>query len=109
VTGGEEGLPLDAGNLPDALVGVANTVNLYWLALAFLVVVTAVVHSIDRAPLGRVLTGLRDDERRIAVAGLSPTGSSCSPSPSPAPWPAWAAPRMPWWSAAPRRTWRRPT
>ena len=72
LTGGEEGLPLDAGNLPDALVGVANTVNLYWLALAFLVVVTAVVHSIDRAPLGRVLTGLRDDERRIAVAGLSP-------------------------------------
>jgi branched-chain amino acid transport system permease protein len=72
LTGGEEGLPLDAGGLPDALVGVANTVNLYWLALGFLVVVTAVVHSIDRAPLGRVLTGLRDDERRIAVAGLSP-------------------------------------
>ena len=72
LTGGEEGLPLNAGALPDALVGVANTVNLYWLALAFLVVVTVVVHSIDRAPLGRVLTGLRDDERRIAVAGLSP-------------------------------------
>ena len=72
LTGGEEGLPLDSGALPDALVGVANTVNLYWLALAFLVVVTVVVHSIDRAPLGRVLTGLRDDERRIAVAGLSP-------------------------------------
>jgi branched-chain amino acid transport system permease protein len=71
-TGGEEGLPLAAGGLPDALVGVANTANLYWLALAFLVVVVAVVHSIDRAPLGRVLTGLRDDERRIAVAGLSP-------------------------------------
>jgi branched-chain amino acid transport system permease protein len=72
LTGGEEGLPLSAAGLPAFLVGVANTVNLYWLALAFLVVVAVVVHSIDRAPLGRVLTGLRDDERRIAVAGLSP-------------------------------------
>ena len=72
LTGGEEGLPLDAAGLPAALVGVANTAHLYWLALAFLVVVVAVVHSIDRAPLGRVLTGLRDDERRIAVVGLSP-------------------------------------
>jgi branched-chain amino acid transport system permease protein len=72
LTGGEEGLPLDASGLPPALVGVTNTVNLYWLALAFLVVVVLVVHGIDRAPLGRTLTGLRDDERRIAVLGLSP-------------------------------------
>jgi branched-chain amino acid transport system permease protein len=72
LTGGEEGLPLDAAGLPAGLVGVANTVNLYWLALAFLVVVVLVVHGIDRAPLGRTLTGLRDDERRIAVLGLSP-------------------------------------
>jgi branched-chain amino acid transport system permease protein len=72
LTGGEEGLPLDPSALPSALVGVANTVNLYWLALAFLVVVVLIVHGIRRAPLGRVLTGLRDDERRIAVLGLSP-------------------------------------
>jgi branched-chain amino acid transport system permease protein len=72
LTGGEEGLPMDAAGLPAGLVGVANTVNLYWLALAFLVVVVLVVHGIDRAPLGRTLIGLRDDERRIAVLGLSP-------------------------------------
>jgi branched-chain amino acid transport system permease protein len=72
LTGGEEGLPLDPAAVPGFLVGVANTVNLYWLALAFLVLVVAVVHGIRRAPLGRVLTGLRDDERRIAVLGLSP-------------------------------------
>jgi branched-chain amino acid transport system permease protein len=72
LTGGEEGLPLDAAGLPAALVGVADTVNLYWLALGFLTVVVLVVHSIDRAPLGRVLAGLRDDDRRIAVLGLSP-------------------------------------
>ncbi|MGX6603433.1 branched-chain amino acid ABC transporter permease [Micromonosporaceae bacterium Da 78-11] len=72
LTGGEEGLPLDAAGLPAGLVGVANTANLYWLALAFLVIVVLVVHGIDRAPLGHTLTGLRDDERRIAVLGLSP-------------------------------------
>jgi branched-chain amino acid transport system permease protein len=72
LTGGEEGLPLDAAALPSWLVGVADTVNLYWLALGFLVVVVLVVHGIRRAPLGRVLTGLRDDDRRIAVLGLSP-------------------------------------
>lgn len=72
LTGGEEGLPLDSAALPAGLVGVTNTVNLYWLALAFLVLVVLIVHGIRRAPLGRVLTGLRDDERRIAVLGLSP-------------------------------------
>jgi branched-chain amino acid transport system permease protein len=72
LTGGEEGLPLDSAGLPEALVGVSNTVNLYWVALAFLTVVVLVVHTVDRSPLGRTLTGLRDDERRIAVLGLSP-------------------------------------
>jgi branched-chain amino acid transport system permease protein len=72
LTGGEEGLPLDSGGLPGALIGVANTVNLYWLALALLAVTAFVVHRVDSAPLGRVLAGLRDDERRVAVLGLAP-------------------------------------
>lgn len=72
LTGGEEGLPLDARGLPGALVGVANTVNLYWLALAFLAVTVLLVHRVDGAPLGRVLAGLRDNEGRVAVLGLSP-------------------------------------
>ncbi|MFG2103034.1 branched-chain amino acid ABC transporter permease [Micromonospora echinaurantiaca] len=72
LTGGEEGLPLDVSNLPPALVGVANTVNLYWLALAYLVVVIFVVHRVSGSPTGRVLAGLRDDERRIGVLGLDP-------------------------------------
>src|SRR3954447_16574569 len=46
LTGGEEGLPLDSARLPAALVGVVNTVHLYWLALAFLVLVVLVVHGI---------------------------------------------------------------
>ncbi|BCJ60089.1 branched-chain amino acid ABC transporter permease [Micromonospora endophytica] len=72
LTGGEEGLPLDVSGLPAGLVGVANTVNLYWLALAYLVVVVLVVHRVSGSPTGRVLAGLRDDERRIGVLGLDP-------------------------------------
>jgi branched-chain amino acid transport system permease protein len=71
-TGGEEGLALDGARLPAQLVGVTNTANLYWCALAFVVVTTFVVHRIDKGPYGRVLTGLRDDERRVAVLGVSP-------------------------------------
>jgi branched-chain amino acid transport system permease protein len=72
LTGGEEGLPMDGSRLPGALVGVANTVNLYWLALAYLAVVAFVVHRIAKAPLGRVLAAVRDDERRVGVLGLDP-------------------------------------
>ncbi|MEV6691741.1 branched-chain amino acid ABC transporter permease [Micromonospora sp. NPDC051196] len=72
LTGGEEGLPLDVAGVPSGLVGVANTVNLYWLALAYLVVVVFVVHRVSGSPTGRVLAGLRDDERRIGVLGLDP-------------------------------------
>ncbi|MBM0237574.1 branched-chain amino acid ABC transporter permease [Micromonospora sp. ATA32] len=72
LTGGEEGLPLDVSGLPAALVGVTNTVNLYWLALAYLALVVLVVHRVSGSPTGRVLAGLRDDERRIGVLGLDP-------------------------------------
>jgi branched-chain amino acid transport system permease protein len=71
-TGGEEGLPLGVSGLPPALVGVTNTVNLYWLALAYLAVVVFVVHRVSGSPTGRVLAGLRDDERRVGVLGLDP-------------------------------------
>ena len=72
LTGGEEGLSLASARVPAFLVGVANTVNLYWLALAYLAVVVFVVHRVARAPLGRVLAALRDDERRVSVLGLDP-------------------------------------
>jgi branched-chain amino acid transport system permease protein len=72
LTGGEEGLPLDAARLPAALVGVVNTVNLYWLALIVVAATVFVVHRVVDAPAGRVLAALRDDERRVGVLGLSP-------------------------------------
>nr|BFE66482.1 branched-chain amino acid ABC transporter permease [Dactylosporangium thailandense] len=71
-TGGEEGLPMDSSKVPDFLVGVANTVNLYWLALAALVITVLVVHAIGDSPAGRVLAAIRDDERRVGVLGLDP-------------------------------------
>ncbi|HEX6969546.1 MAG TPA: branched-chain amino acid ABC transporter permease [Micromonosporaceae bacterium] len=72
LTGGEEGLPLDVSGVPDLFVGVVNTANLYWLALAYLAVVVAVIHRVAASPTGRVLAGLRDDERRVGVLGLDP-------------------------------------
>ncbi|MBB5871365.1 branched-chain amino acid transport system permease protein [Allocatelliglobosispora scoriae] len=70
VTGGEEGLPLVG--LPDFFLGVQNTYKLYWVALAYLVFVTAVVGRVVASPTGRVLAGIRDDERRVGVLGLDP-------------------------------------
>ncbi|SDY79343.1 amino acid/amide ABC transporter membrane protein 2, HAAT family [Micromonospora pattaloongensis] len=72
LTGGEEGLPLDVAGVPAVFVGVTNTVNLYWLALAYLALVVFVVHRVSASPTGRVLAGIRDDERRIGVLGLDP-------------------------------------
>ncbi len=72
LTGGEEGISLGGNRLPDAFVGVVNTVNLYWLALAFVAVVASVVHRVADAPAGRVLAAVRDDDRRVDVLGLDP-------------------------------------
>lgn len=72
LTGGDEGLPLDGSHLPAALIGVVNTVNLYWIALAFAALTAIVVHRIGASPAGRVLAAVRDDDRRVAVIGLDP-------------------------------------
>jgi branched-chain amino acid transport system permease protein len=70
LTGGEEGLTVHSG-IPSFFVGVAQTVNLYWLALAYLVVVLFVLHRLALSPSGRVLAAVRDDPRRVEVLGLS--------------------------------------
>lgn len=74
LTGGEEGLALDRSLVPDALVGVLNTVNLYWLALGYLVVVyLAAWWAVDSRP-GRVWQAIRENEPRVEVLGLRPSG-----------------------------------
>ncbi|MGY6019046.1 branched-chain amino acid ABC transporter permease [Streptomyces spinosirectus] len=74
VTGGEEGRAAPADRLPAALVGIEHTANLYWIALAYLVVVLAVVHWTIRSPIGRVWEGIKENERRVEVLGLRPYG-----------------------------------
>jgi branched-chain amino acid transport system permease protein len=71
-THGEEGLGADYTKLPHAFVGIVNTRNLYWLALAFLAVVFFVVRwAVDSSP-GRIWQAIRENESRVEVLGLRP-------------------------------------
>lgn len=74
LTGGEEGRAAPAARMPAALVGIGNTANLYWIALAYLVLTLAVVAWAVRSPVGRVWEGIRENERRVEVLGLRPYG-----------------------------------
>ncbi len=71
-THGEEGLGADYTKLPKAFVGILNTKNLYWLALAFCAVVFFVVRwAVDSSP-GRLWQAIRENEQRVEVLGLRP-------------------------------------
>lgn len=72
ITGGEEGLSLATAQVPDALVGVVNTRNLYWFILGILVVVYLVALWVDRSRLGHVARASRENDQRVRVLGLSP-------------------------------------
>ncbi|MEZ3161468.1 branched-chain amino acid ABC transporter permease [Microbacterium sp. BWT-B31] len=72
VTGGEEGLSLNTGQVPDFLVGVINTRNLYWLCLAVLVVVYLVTLWVDTSRLGHLARATRENDQRVRVLGLNP-------------------------------------
>jgi branched-chain amino acid transport system permease protein len=72
ITGGEEGLGLDVSKLPDLLIGVVNTRNLYWIALAYLVLTVGVSWWLTGSRPGRVWQAIRENERRVEVMGLRP-------------------------------------
>ncbi|WES65137.1 branched-chain amino acid ABC transporter permease [Microbacter sp. GSS18] len=74
VTGGEEGLSLNTDGVPDMLVGVINTRNLYWLTLAVLVIVYLVAVWVDTSRLGHLVRATRENEQRVRVLGLRPYG-----------------------------------
>lgn len=71
-THGEEGLGADYTKLPHAFVGILNTKNLYWLALAFLAVVFFVVRWTVESSPGRVWQAIRENEQRVEVLGMRP-------------------------------------
>jgi len=72
LTGGDTGLVMSTGRLPEMLVGVASTRNLYWLALVFLILVYALVSLVTRSQTGAVWLAIRDNERRAEVLGFRP-------------------------------------
>jgi len=72
LTGGEEGLALGAGILPASLAGVANTRNVYWIALGLLAAAWALGWWAVHSRAGHVWQAIRENERRVGVLGLNP-------------------------------------
>lgn len=72
ITNGEEGLPLRVDNVPAELIGVLNTRNLYWIALAMVVVVFLIVAWFERSRAGHVVAATRENELRVRVLGMTP-------------------------------------
>jgi branched-chain amino acid transport system permease protein len=72
LTGGEEGVGLNFEAIPDAFVGVLNTRNLYWLALAYAAFVFVVVRWTVNSSPGHVLQAIRENTQRVEVIGLHP-------------------------------------
>jgi branched-chain amino acid transport system permease protein len=73
-TGGDQGLGYDYTKVPAAFVGVANTKNLYWLALGYAVSVFLIVGWAVRSSPGHVWQAIRENERRVEVLGLRTRG-----------------------------------
>jgi len=72
LTGGDEGIILNFDPLPDFLVGVVNTKNLYWLALGYAVAVFLLARAAIGSSAGHLWRAIRENERRVEVIGLRP-------------------------------------
>jgi len=72
LTGGDEGFSLNVDPLPDFLVGIVNTKNLYWVALGYAIAVFLVARAAIGSSAGHVWRAIRDNERRVEVIGLRP-------------------------------------
>jgi branched-chain amino acid transport system permease protein len=72
LTGGEEGIVLNVDPLPDFLVGVLNTKNLYWVALGYVAIVFVVARAAIGSSAGHLWRAIRDNERRVEVIGVRP-------------------------------------
>jgi branched-chain amino acid transport system permease protein len=73
LTGGDTGLALSDVRLPSLLSGaVSNTRNLYWIALAYLVVTFLVVWIVTESVTGHIFVAVRENARRLDVLGIRP-------------------------------------
>ncbi|MBA3432955.1 MAG: branched-chain amino acid ABC transporter permease [Actinobacteria bacterium] len=72
LTGGDEGIILNFDPLPDFVVGIVNTKNLYWLALGYVVAVFVIARAAIGSSAGHVWRAIRENERRVEVIGLRP-------------------------------------
>lgn len=70
-SGGEVGLTYGFGSLPDAITGLGNTRNIYWLALATLVVVYALARWAVSTEAGSVWQAIRENPLRAQVLGIN--------------------------------------
>ena len=72
ITNGEEGLSINTTNVPDFLIGVVNTKNLFWLALVIATVSFLLVTWFERSRAGHVVAATRENEMRVRVLGIRP-------------------------------------
>jgi branched-chain amino acid transport system permease protein len=72
LSNGDMTLQLNFESVPDFFLGVANTRNLYLLALITLSLIYVAVWWLTQSSLGRVLQAIRDNEERVSVLGLNP-------------------------------------
>lgn len=71
LTGGENGIALNADLIPEFWISVANTKYIYWTALAALIFTYSVIWWVTESSAGRVFAALRDNELRVQVLGLN--------------------------------------
>jgi branched-chain amino acid transport system permease protein len=71
-TGGEEGFGTDYTKLPDGLVGIFNTKNLYWVALGYAACVFVIIRWAVGSSPGHIWQAIRENELRVEVLGLRP-------------------------------------
>jgi branched-chain amino acid transport system permease protein len=74
-SGGQTGLTLSSDMTPEAFRGIVNSRNLYWLALALMVVIFVVVRFVEAwTKFGEVLRGIRENELRAESVGYNVYG-----------------------------------
>jgi branched-chain amino acid transport system permease protein len=70
-SGGEVGVTYGFDTLPSPFVGIVNTRNVYWLALALLLVVYALAALAVRTEAGHIWQAIRENPLRTGVLGYN--------------------------------------